>query len=85
MLTYEARVCGRLTAVVERPGEDIVRLGWTDDLGGPCTATLGADRFERHVESGAIVIVDPEGVCHRLRVQAAAIAAVPSDPVNALP
>ena len=84
MFTYDALVCGRLTAVVEGPGEDIVSLRWTDDLGGPCTVTLGADRFQRHIEAGLIVIVDPAEVCNRLMVQAAT-AAAPTDPVHALP
>jgi len=82
MFTYDALVCGRLTAVLEGSCEDLIRLRWTDDLGGPCTVALGAERFERHIESGVIVIVDPAEVCNRLKVQA--ISAASTDPVRAL-
>ena len=84
MFTYDALVCGRLTAVIEGSREDLIRLRWTDDLGGPCTVALGAERFERHIESGVIVIVDPAEVCNRLKLQAATSAAS-TDPAHAPP
>jgi hypothetical protein len=50
--------------------QDIVRVTWITEAGDACCAALGAERFEQHIEAGAIVMVDPEAVCNRLKNQA---------------
>jgi len=71
MLAFDALVRGRLT---ERAGsepvevprghckvethEGVVSLVWEADDGEAHSVTLAAGRFERHLDSGAIVILD---------------------------
>lgn len=84
MLAFSARVGGHLTALRDgvpvlvprgscevQTGRDIVRMLWTTEEGDACSVVLGAERFEQHIEAGAIVIVDPVAVCNRLKGQAA--------------
>ena len=83
MLAFGARVGGRLTATMDgtpvlvprghcevQVHQGIVRVTWITEAGDACCTVLGAERFEQHIEAGAIVIVDPEAVCNRLKVQA---------------
>jgi hypothetical protein len=76
MLSFKARITGRLAAeadglpvVVPRGCCDVrsyggmVSLSWAAQDGVPHTVVLAADRFEEHLEAGAVALVDPAELC----------------------
>lgn len=82
MLAFSARVGGHLTAMMDggavlvprghcdvRTHKDIVRIVWTNEERDACSAVLSAERFEQHIEAGAIQIDAPVTVCNRLKAQ----------------
>ena len=82
MLAFDALVRGRVTessqgvAVVVPRGrckvethEGIVSLSWINRIGGTQSVVLTAQRFEEHLEAGAILIVDAAQICQTLDVR----------------
>jgi hypothetical protein len=76
MVTFDALVRGRLgekqggIAVTVPRGRckvqvyaGVVGLAWSNDGGGSESVTLTAQRFEDHLEAGAILLVDPAQLC----------------------
>jgi hypothetical protein len=84
MLAFDALVRGRVTessqgmaVVVPRgrckvethDGIGIVSLSWTTETGGAESVVLTAQRFEEHLEAGAILIVNAAQICRSLDVR----------------
>ena len=82
MLTFDGLVRGLVTesshgvAVVVPRGrckvethEGIVSLSWITRTGGTQSVVLTAQRFEEHLEAGAILIVDAAQICQTLDVR----------------
>ena len=82
MLVFDALVRGRVsvisseTALVVPRGrrkvethEGIVSLTWTTETGDAESVVLTAQRFEEHLEAGAILIVNAAQVCQTLDVR----------------
>ena len=83
MLVFDALVRGRvtessrgLTVLVPRgrckvaTHEGFVSLSWTTETGDTESVVLTGQRFEEHLQAGAILVVDAAQICTSLDVRA---------------
>lgn len=79
MLAFDVLVRGRLTETVDglpvqvqrgrcraRAQQGGMSLLWYDEVGGSHSIVMASERFERHLEAGAILIVDAAQICDAL-------------------